>query len=125
MLVVRAAGDDAAVAEQDIELERGVVHQAVAVRGRFDADAGERAAERDGLQLRHHRGHDAVHEAFAHQVLVRDHALGVDPARADAQHLVELAHVEPAPRAARAVAEKIGGFLGEPDGPAAGSKPPG
>ena len=117
MLILCSAGDDASIAEQHVELEHRVVHQAVAMRRGFDADAGYRAAERDGLQLRHHRGHQAVHQAFARQVLVADHALGVDPARGrvDLQHLVEAAHVEPPARDAFAVAEEIRRFLGEPD----------
>jgi hypothetical protein len=47
--VVRGAIHDAPVAEQHVELEHGVVHQAVAVRGGLDADAGDRAADGDGL----------------------------------------------------------------------------
>ena len=117
VLIRRRAGEHASVAEDDVELEHCVVHQAIAVRGRLDADAGDRAAERDGLQLRHDRGHHAVGEALAREVLVGDHALGVDRVGADREHLVEVAHVKPPARRRGAVAEEVGGLLREPDRP--------
>ena len=127
VLVGCGAGDYAPIAEQHLELEHGVVHEAVAVRGRLDADARDGAAERDGLQLRHDRGHDAVREAVARQVLVRDHALGVDPAglRVDREHLVEAAHVEPAPGDGLPIAKQVRCFLRETDRSRAVPKPRG
>ena len=106
-----------AVAEQHLDLERRVVHQAVAVRGGLDAHARQRAAQRDGLQLRHHRGHHAAREARVHQVLVGDHALRVDGARGRVhrQHVAERAHVEAPRGAGRAVAEQVGRVLRQPD----------
>jgi hypothetical protein len=117
MLVVRRAVDDASVAEQHFELERAVVHQPVAVRGGLDADARHRAAQRDGLQLRHHRGHDALREARLHQVLVGDHAFRIEGARSRVhrQHVAERAHVQPPRGAGRAVAEQVGRVLRQPD----------
>ena len=116
VLVGRGAGDHASVAEDDVELEHRVVHEAIAVRGRLDADAGDGAAERDGLQLRHDRGHHAVGEALAREILVGNHAFGLDSVGADREHLVELAHVKPPARRRGAVAEEVGGLLREPDG---------
>jgi len=123
MLVVGGAGDDAAVAEQDFDLEHAVVHQAVAMRGRLDADAGDRAAEGDGLQLRHHRRHHAVREAFRYQRLVGDHTFGRHMAFLDQENFIEVANVEPAARRAGAVAEQIRGVLRQPDRAAAFPKP--
>ena len=56
-----------------------------------------------------------MREALARQVLVRDHALGLDEAIADREHLVEGAHIETPARADRAVAEEVRGFLRERD----------
>jgi hypothetical protein len=109
VLVGRGAGDDAPVAQQDVQLEHRVVHEALAVRGGFDADARERAAQRNGLELRHHRGHHALPQAGRDQSLVGHHALGFDPARLriDREHVAESADVEPAARLRRPVAEEI------------------
>ncbi len=67
-----------------------------------------------------------MRERLFHKIGVRGHALGLDPAAGDIDpdHLVEAREVDARPRAnifaADAVAEKIGGALGEPDaaGPA-------
>ena len=118
MLVVRRAGDDAAVAGQDVHRDDRVVHEAVPKRRRLDADAGDRAAERDRLELRHDGRHRAGGERRVGQVDERRHALGFDDARArvDADDVVEVAEIDARPRTRRAVAKEIRRRLGESDG---------
>ena len=80
VLVVGAGGDDLAPGQQHLELEQRVVHEAVAERGRLDAHAGGRAADRDRLQLRHDGGHRAGGERRVDERLVGREPLDVDPA---------------------------------------------
>ena len=49
VLAVRARGDDVAGAGEDVDLEHRLVRQPGAERRRLDAEAGDRAAERDRL----------------------------------------------------------------------------
>mgnify|MGYP007089178104 CR=1 FL=1 len=49
-------GDDVTAAGEHVDLDDRFVRQAVAERRRLDAEPGDRAAERDGLQLRDHQG---------------------------------------------------------------------
>jgi hypothetical protein len=85
----------------------------MAVRRGLDADARDRAAEGNGLQLRHHCGHHALPQASRGERLVGDHALGLDPARLriDAQDVVKGADVEATPGSAGAIAEEVGGLF--------------
>ena len=50
-------------------------------RRRLDADTGDRAAERDRLQLRDHGRHRAAAQRGVDQRLVGDHPFGLDDAR--------------------------------------------
>ena len=72
-----SGGDDLAGAGEHVQLQDRLVRQAVAERGRLDPEAGHRAAQRDGAQLRHHQRHQAVRQRRVDQVLVGAHALHV------------------------------------------------
>ncbi len=113
----RRALDDAALAGEDLHFLHRLVHQPVTERRRFDPQAAHRAADRDGLELRHHRRQQAVAQRFLDERGVRRHPLDIgDPALGiDAQHMVERAGVQPVPGSSLAAAEQIGGRLPQPD----------
>ncbi|MEJ7718626.1 MAG: hypothetical protein WKF31_11915 [Thermoleophilaceae bacterium] len=96
VLVVGAGDHDPSVAGEHLHLEHRLVWQPVAERRGLDPEAGHRAPEGDGLQLRHHERHQPVAQRCVHQVLVGGHPLDVRGAglRIDGQHAVEPAHVE-------------------------------
>jgi hypothetical protein len=77
VLAGRPRGDDLAGAGEHLDLAHRLVRQPVPERARLDSEPGHRAAERDGLQLRHHGRHQPVRERRVDQVLVRGHALHV------------------------------------------------
>ena len=54
-VLVGRRGDHLPGAGEDVHLQHRLVRQPVAERRRLDAEAGDRAAEGDGLQLRHDR----------------------------------------------------------------------
>ena len=87
-----------------------VVHEAVAIARRLDADADRRAADGDVLELGRHERQKAVRQAVPHDGLVGGEALDFDRARrrVEREHVVELAERQ-APRggAARLVAEQV------------------
>ena len=90
--------------------------QPVAERRGLDAEAGDRAAERDRPQLRDDERHQAVGQGRVDEVLVGAHALhvggaGLDVDRDDA---VEAGDVEAGCVRAGARAEEVGGLLGQP-----------
>ena len=68
----------------------------MAKRGGLDADAGNRAPNRDGLQLRYDGRHHAVSQGCIDQFLERDHPLDVDPAvtLVHLDHMIECARVK-------------------------------
>ena len=117
MLVLRGAGQNAAVAGEHVHLDDGVVHEPILERRCLDAHAGMRAAERDRLELRHHARHGAMRERGVGQVDKCGHALGLDDARrrVDAQHLVEVLQIDARPLPWGAIAKEIGRFLRQPD----------
>jgi hypothetical protein len=117
MLVVGGAADDASVARQHVQLDGGVVHEAVAERRRLDAHARDRAAGRDRLELRHHGRDVAVRERGVGERLVRHHAFRLDErsSRVDAQHLVEAGNVDARSTPRGAIAEQVRRALGQPD----------
>ena len=107
VLVVVGGDDDAAVAGQDLQLGDGLVRHAVAQRGGLDAEAGDRAAEGDRLELGHHQRHQLVRERGVAEVLVGGHApdAGRPGDGIDAQHVAERGDVKlgraPDPRGRR------------------------
>jgi hypothetical protein len=117
VLVVGRADDDATVACQHVQRNDGIVDEALAERRRLDAHAGDRAAQRDRFQLRHHGRHCALRQRRVDQVGVADHALGLDDAgrRIDPDHLVEMGEVDRVPASRRAVAKEIRRRLRNPD----------
>jgi hypothetical protein len=127
MLVVARAGDDASIAGENIHRDNGVVHEAVAKRRRLDPDTRDGSAERDGLELRHDRGHRAGLERRVGKVDERRHALGLDQMRFDihVQHAVEMREVDARRTPTRAIAEEVGRVLREPDRGAPRSAGPG
>ena len=64
-----------------VHLEHRLVRQPVAEAGRLDAEAGDRAAERDRAQLRHDQRDQAVRQRGVDEVLVGAHALHLGGAR--------------------------------------------
>jgi hypothetical protein len=100
---------------EDVELDDGLVGQAVAERGRLDAEARDGAAEGDGLQLGDDQRRQAVREGGRDEVLVGAHAphIGGPGLRVHQDDAVETADVEA--RGARAVArpEQVRGPLGQ------------
>ena len=74
-------GDHLARSGEDVELQHGLVRHPVAERRRLDAEPGDRAAERDGLQLRHDEGRQPVRQRRGDEVLVGAHAGDVGRAR--------------------------------------------
>lgn len=74
VLAFRSRGDDVAASGQDVDLEDRFVGEPVAERRRLDAEAGDRAAECDGLELRNHQRRQPVREGGVHQVFVRAHS---------------------------------------------------
>ncbi len=119
MLVVVGGDDHAAVAGEDLQCGDGLVWHAVAQRGGFDAEASDRAAEGDRLELRHNQRHKLVRERGVAEVLVGGHApdAGCPGHRIDAQHVAERGDVELG-RCARcgiAKPEQVGRALGQPN----------
>ena len=68
-------------AGEDVHLEHRLVRQSIAERRRLDAEAGDGAAERDGLELRHHEGGEPVGQRRGDEVLVGAHAGHISRAR--------------------------------------------
>ncbi len=109
--------DHAAVAGEDLHLGHRLVRHSAAQRAGLDAQAGDRAAERDRLQLRHDQRHQAVPQGGVGEVLVGRHAADDRRARrrVDAQHAPERRHVEAGRGAAAAEPEQVRRPLGQPD----------
>ena len=123
VLVVGRAGDDPAVAGQHVERDDRVVDETAPERRRLDAHAGDRAAQRNRLQLRHHGRHRPLRERRVDEVDVADHALGLDGARrrVDRDDLIEMGEIDRVPAPRRAVAKQVRRRLGDADaGRAAG-----
>jgi hypothetical protein len=79
------------------------MRHAQAQRGGLDPQAGDRAAQGDGLQLGYHERHQAVRQRRVGQVLVGGHAAhhGGAGRRIDVQHPAERGDVQltsPGPR---------------------------
>ena len=111
----RPASDDAAIRQRDVHFLHRLVDQAVAEGRGLDADAGHRAANGDGLELRHHARHHAVGQRGVDQGVVGNHPLDVRPAffRVYFKHI----HQAPGGKAAargRAIAQQIGERLVQP-----------
>jgi hypothetical protein len=80
----------------DIDLQDGLVRKAVAQRRRFDAQAGDRPAEGDGLQPGHDQRHQTVCERHLNEPLVGAHVLhvgGTGPL-VDTDHPIETGCIE-------------------------------
>ena len=73
VLAVGRRGHDPAVPGQDLHRQDRLMRHAAAQRRGLDAKARDRAAERDGLQLRHDQRHEPVPERGVDQVLVGGH----------------------------------------------------
>ena len=118
VLVVVGGDDNAAVAGEDLHLGDGLVRHAVAQRGGLDAQAGDRAAEGDRLELRYHHRHQLVREGRVAEILVGGHAAdaGRPGDRIDAQHVAERGDVEPGRciRFGVTEPEQVGRVLGQP-----------
>ena len=80
MLVVGTRRDDRAAGQQYIRLAQSVMHEAVAIAGRLDADADRGAADRDVLELRRHERQEAARQAVPHDGLVGRETLDLDRA---------------------------------------------
>ena len=120
VLVVRGGRHHLAVAGQDLHGQDRLMRHAQAQRGGLDAQAGDRAAQGDRLQLGHHERHQAVRQRRVRQVLVGGHAAHHRGAgrRVDVQHPAERGDVQlsgPGPRRLIAEPEQVGGALGQPD----------
>ena len=117
VLVPLGGGDHPAVAGEDLHLGHRLVRQAVAQRGGLDAQPGDRAAERDRLQLGHDQRHQAVLQGGVGQVLVGRHAADDRRAgrRVHAQHAPERGHVQAGRRAAVPEPEQVRRALGQAD----------
>jgi hypothetical protein len=96
----RRADHHLAVALHDLVGEAVVVEAAVAVRHRLDRAAGHRAAQRDALELGHHRRDQAQRQRGAQEIGEGDARLGGAGPRLpiDLEHLVEVAEVDPLAR---------------------------
>jgi len=86
MGVVGRAARHLGVGQQYVEFEQGVMHQAVAKRRRLDSNTGRRTCNRDRLELRHDRRHDAVRQACIDERLVRREAFDVENFEAVSLH---------------------------------------
>ncbi len=115
MFVVRRAQHGAAVPQQYLHLLHRLVHQPVAEGGGFNAAPDGRAADGDGFELRHHRRHDVVFQAFGDELRIRRHALDHDMAvhGIDVQDIVEIPHIQLLRRPAMAVTKQVGGGFSE------------
>ena len=87
------------------------MRQPVAERGGLDAEAGDRAAERDRAQLRHDERDEPVGQRGVDEVLVGAHALHVGGAAAAVHldHAAQPGDVESGRRGARPGAEEVRG----------------
>ncbi len=117
VLVVRAASQHMPVPDQHIELEQRFVDESVPERRCLDAHACGGAAQRDRLELRHHRRQRAMSQRCGNQVFVRGHAFGLDPALTgvDRDDMIEPAQIEPPPGRAIGVAEQVRRVLAQPE----------
>ena len=96
----RRAVERAAIAGQHVHGRDRLVHEAVTKRRGFDADSRHRAAEGDGLELRHDRRHRPLRERRIGKIDECRHALRVDDAVADRDDAVEVRQVDAAARCA-------------------------
>ena len=117
VLVLRR-GQHVACAGEDVHLQHGLVGQAVAKRRRLDAEPGDRPAERDGLQLRHHHGRQPVGQGGRDEVLVGAHARHVGGPRAgvDGDDVGQPRRVKALALGPGPGAEQVRRGFGEPDG---------
>ena len=117
VVVVGSGQQHPAIAGEDLHLADRLVWQSVAKRRRFDAEAGHRTAEGDGLQLRHDQRHETVPEGGVDQPFIGDHALYVRGTGfgVHREHVVESAHVQPGPAVRRGEPEQVRCLLGQPD----------
>jgi hypothetical protein len=94
------------------------VRHAVAERRGLDAEPGDRAAERDGLELGHDVRDQAVRQGGVDQAFVGGHTADVGGAcrHVDVDDVGEGADVEGLAARRLTEAEQVGGRLGEPDG---------
>ena len=85
------------------------MHESMTKRGGLDADAGDRASDRDGLQLRYDGRHDAVLQGCLDQFIERDQPLDIDPAIAlvHFDHMIECARVETIPGPLHLISKQI------------------
>ena len=115
-LVAGTSGDHLAGAGEDVHLDDRLVRQPAAEAGRLDAEAGDRAAEGDGAQLRDDEGHQSVGQRGVDEVLVGRHAADVGRAclGVDGDHAVEPADVEAGCVRRLARTEEVGRLLGQP-----------
>jgi hypothetical protein len=81
VLALGAGGDHRSFAGQDVHLQHGLVRQPAAEGARLDAQPRHRAAQGDGLQLRHHERRQPVGQRRVNQVFVGAHARHVRGAR--------------------------------------------
>ena len=73
VLVVLGGDEHAAVAGEELHLGHRLMRQPVPDRGRLDAQAGNRPAQGNRLELRHDQRHQAVRQRGVAQVLIRCH----------------------------------------------------
>jgi len=92
MFVIRGAGDDAAVAEQDVGLDQPVVHEAMTEAGGLDADADDGAGNGNMLEFGRHRGQETLRQRVGNELFVGYQTLGFDRGRlgVEVEHVVEL-----------------------------------
>ena len=115
VLAVRRRGDDVAVGEQHVHRAHRLVRQAVPERRGLDAQPGDRAAERDRLELRDDERHDAAGQRGCGERLVGGHALDLGGAggEVDVDDAGERGGVEPL-RLPFAEAEEVRRLLAQP-----------
>jgi hypothetical protein len=89
------AEDNPAVTQEHVGVNQAVVNESIPETGRFDADAANRAADRDVFQLGGHRRNEPVGQRRIDDRLERRESLDVERAREriDGNHPVEVAQV--------------------------------
>ena len=93
VLVVGACRDHGPARQEHVGLAEPVVHEAVAIARRLDADADRRTAHGDVLELGRYERQKPVLETVAHDGLVRRETFDLDGAgpRVEVEHVIELA----------------------------------
>ena len=108
------------VAAEEFHLLDRLVHEPVSERGGFDAEPGDRAADRNGLEFRDNRRTEALRESRIGEILEGGHPFHFgDPAlRVDLDDPVEATDVESFSRGISSGAEQVRGLFRQANRPA-------